>query len=148
MTTSILLQAMRWMRGRGTKSSSLLPAIQMPQMCPTVHQYLSLRHQMSHWNLHLNLNHKILFHSCPNRSQPKNCSLNHSKRKTLNQNWVKADTFKRNHLAVGEFLGWKFWSYMYGILYVVGNGKKTVLAFWLETSTWTYDENQWAVIPN
>ena len=25
--------------------------------------------------------------------------LNHSKRKTLNQNWVKADTFKRNHLA-------------------------------------------------
>ena len=26
-------------------------------------------------------------------------SLNHSKRKTLNQNWVKADVFKRNHLA-------------------------------------------------
>ena len=86
MTTSTLLQVMRWMRGRGTKSSSLLPAMQMPQMRPTVHQHLSPRHQMSHQNPHLNLNHKIWFPSCPNRSQPKNCSLNHSKRKTLNQN--------------------------------------------------------------
>ena len=86
MTTSTLLQAMWWMRGRGTKSSSLPPAMQMPQMHPTVHQHLSPRHQMSHWNPQLNLNHKIRFHSCPNKSQLKNCSLNHSKRKTLNQN--------------------------------------------------------------
>ena len=37
---------------------------------------------------------------------------------------------------------------MYGILYVVSNGKKAILAFRLETSTQTYDENQWAMIPN
>ena len=90
---------MWWMRGRGTKFSSLPPAMQMPQMCPRVHQHLSPRHQTSHWNLHLNLNHKIRFHSHLNRSQLNNHSLNHSKRKTLNQNWVKADAFKRNHLA-------------------------------------------------
>ena len=81
---------MQWMRGRGTKSSSLPPAMQTPQMHPTVHQHLSPRHQTLCWNL--NLNHKIQFHSHPNRSQLKNCSLNHSKRKTLNQNWVEADT--------------------------------------------------------
>ena len=49
---------------------------------------------------------------------------------------------------MGKFLGWKFWSCMYGILYVVGNGKKAVLAFQLEISTWIYDKNQWAVILN
>ena len=86
MTTSTLLQAMQWTRGRGTKSSSLPPAMQMPQMRPTAHQHLSPRHQTLHWNPHLNLNHKIQSHSHPNRSQPKNRSLNHSKRKTLNQN--------------------------------------------------------------
>ena len=47
----------------------------------------------------MNLNHKIWFHSHPNKSQLKNHSLNHSKRKTFNQNWVEADTSKRNHLA-------------------------------------------------
>ena len=86
MTTSTLLQAMQWMRGRGKKSSSLPPAMQMPKMRSTAHQHLSPRHQMSHWNPHLNLNHKIQFHSRLNRSQLKNHSLNHSKRKTLNQN--------------------------------------------------------------
>ena len=85
MTTSTLLQAMWWTRGRGTKSSSL-PPMQMLLMHPTVHQHLSPRYQMSHWNLHLNLNHKIWFHSHPIRSQLKNRSLNHSKKKTLNQN--------------------------------------------------------------
>ena len=95
MTTSTLLQAMWWMRRRETKSSSLPPAIQMPQMHPTAHQHLSPRHQMLHWNPQLNLNHKIWFHSHPNKSQ----LMNHSKRKTLNQNWVEADVFKRNHLV-------------------------------------------------
>ena len=90
---------MWWMRGRGTKSSSLPPAMQMPQMCPTAQQHPNPRHQTLHCNLHLNLNHKIWFHSHLNRSQLKNHFLNHSKRKTLNQNWVKADMFKRNHLA-------------------------------------------------
>ena len=28
---------------------------------------------------------------------------------------------------------------MYGILYVVGDGKKAILAFWLETSTRIYE---------
>ena len=96
MTTSILLQAMWWTRGRGTKSSSLLPAMQMH---PRAHQHLSPRHQTSHWNPHLNQNHKTWFHSHLNKSQPRNHSLNHFKRKTLNQNWVEADAFKRNHLA-------------------------------------------------
>ena len=31
---------------------------------------------------------------------------------------------------------------MYGILYIVGDGKKAVLSFQLETSTWTYEEKE------
>ena len=31
---------------------------------------------------------------------------------------------------------------MYGILYVVGDGKKAILAFRLETSTRTYEEKK------